>query len=70
MKNFLTQPIADSPLSPEFKLQAELFGFHTFGDMIHRRSNDLLKLPGFNKQLLYEYVSFIEKQGYGQYIDP
>lgn len=54
----------------EFKLAAELFGFHTFGDIIHRRTEELLRLPGFTQKMIYEYVGYLEKQGYGQYIDP
>jgi hypothetical protein len=70
MKDLLNQPIAESPLSAEFKLAAELFGFHVFGDIIHHRTEYLLRLPGFTRKLLYEYVGYLEKQGYGQYIDP
>lgn len=68
--DFLDSLIADSPLGAELKLHAELYGFHSFRDIIARTSEELLALPGFNKRMLFEYIHYVEQQGYGHLFDP
>lgn len=68
--DFLDQPIAQSPLSNEFKTVTETLGLHTFSDLLQQRTVKLLSLPGFNQYLIYEYVDFLEKNQMGNLIDP
>ena len=68
--DILHQPIAQSPLSNEFKTVTETLGFHTFSDLLQHRTTKLLSLPGFDQHLIYEYVDFLEKNQMGHLIDP
>lgn len=68
--DILNQPIAQSPLSNEFKTVTDALGFHTFSDLIQHRTVKLLCLPGFNQHLIYEYVEFLETNQMGYQIDP
>ncbi|GGC33393.1 hypothetical protein GCM10011386_26860 [Parapedobacter defluvii] len=66
----LRQPIDTLGMSREFTVTMEILGFVTLGDLASRRSRDLLALPGFTRELLYEYVDFMEVNGMGKLIDP
>lgn len=66
----LNQPIESLALSQEFKGIAEINGMHTLAEVLKLYTRDLQRLPGFTIPLIHEYVSFIEKQGLGHYIDP
>ncbi|RZK13134.1 MAG: hypothetical protein EOO46_00445 [Flavobacterium sp.] len=68
--DILYQPIAQSPLSNEFKTVTEILGFHTFSDLLQHRSAKLLNLPGITQHLIYEYVEFLESNQMGHLIDP
>jgi hypothetical protein len=68
--DILDQPIAQSPLSTEFKTVTEILGFHTFSDLLRHRTVKLLSLPGFDQHLVYEYVDFLETNQMGHLIDP
>lgn len=68
--DILKLPIANSPLSTEFKTITETLGFHTFSDLLQHRTAKLLNLPGFNQHLIYEYVEFLETNQMGHLIDP
>ena len=70
LTNILDQPIAQSPLSTEFKTVAQILGFHTFSDLLEYRTAKLLTLPGFSQHLIYEYVEYLEANKLGQLIDP
>jgi len=63
-------PIANSPLSTEFKTVTEVLGFHDFSDLLQHRTVKLQNLPGFVQHLIYEYVEFLEKNQMGYLIDP
>ena len=66
----LDQPIAQSPLSTEFKTVTEILGFNSFSDLLRHRTNKLQKMPGFDQHLIYEYVDFMETNQMGHLIDP
>ncbi|WP_029279475.1 hypothetical protein [Pedobacter borealis] len=66
----LNLPIAKSPLSTEFKTVTETLGFHTFSELLQHRTIKLQILPGFDQQLIYEYVDFLENNQMGHLIDP
>ncbi|TKC04331.1 hypothetical protein [Pedobacter frigoris] len=66
----LDQPIAQSPLSTEFKTVTEILGFHTFSELLQHRTAKLLNLPGFTQHLIYEYVEFMESNQMAHLIDP
>lgn len=68
--DILDQPIAQSPLSTEFKTVTETLGIHTVSDLLQHRTANLLNLPGFSQHLIYEYVEFLEKNQMGHLIDP
>lgn len=68
--DIIDQPIAQSPLSNDFKTVTETLGFHTFSDLLQHRTAKLLNLPGFNQHLIYEYVEFLEANQMGHLIDP
>lgn len=69
-ESLLHEPIAKLGLSLEFCMITEMLGFYSLADLLNLRSNELLKLPGFTQNLLYEYVNFLEFKGLGFYIDP
>ena len=68
--DILDQPIAQSPLSDEFKTVTETLGFHTFSDLLQHRTAKMVNMPGFNQHLIYEYVDFLESNQMGHLIDP
>jgi len=57
-------------MSREFTVTMEILGFETLGDLARHRSNELLALPGFTRELLYEYIHMMEMEGLGRLIDP
>lgn len=65
----LNEPVETLGLSAEFCGVMEIFGFHTLADLLDHHTSDLLKLPGFNHHLLYEYIGFLEERRMGHYID-
>jgi hypothetical protein len=66
----LNQSIAQLDFSNEFKITAETLGFYALSDLLQYRTHELEGLPGFTILLIHEYVSFVEQQGLGCYIDP
>ncbi len=66
----LEQPIPSLGMSHEFTVTMEILGFHTLGDLARHRSVHLLALPGFTRELLYQYVHVMELNGFGWLIDP
>ena len=68
--DILKLPIANSPLSTQFKTVTEVLGFHNFSDLLQHRTVQLQNLPGFDQHLIYEYVEFLEKNQIGHLIDP
>jgi hypothetical protein len=68
--DIVDQPIAQSPLSTEFKVVSETLGFHNFSDLLQHRTAKLLNLPGFTQHLIFEYVEFLEMNQMGHLIDP
>ncbi|MGK6353179.1 hypothetical protein [Parapedobacter sp. DT-150] len=69
-KDMLGKLIPTLGMSREFTVTMEILGFDTLGDLARHRSKDLLALPGFTRELLYEYVHFMEIHGMGKLIDP
>lgn len=67
---FLQQPIPALGMSHEFTVTMEILGFYTLGELARHRSPHLLALPGFTRELLYEYVHVMEMNGFGRLIDP
>jgi hypothetical protein len=66
----LHTPISTLGLSRELNSITEMNGFYTLADLSKRTTDELLALPGFTQHLLYEYVNFMEANGYGELIDP
>jgi len=66
----LNQPIQQLNFSKEFKSITEIIGFNTLSDLLQHSTTELEGLPDFTILLIHEYVSFMEEQGLGQYIDP
>ena len=66
----LHTPIAELGLSQELTCITEMHGFFTLADLINQTTDQLTQLPGFTPHLLYEYVNFMEANGYGELIDP
>ena len=66
----LTEKIEDLSLSLEFIQAAKMQGYQCLNDLIHIRTADLEKKPGFNILLIHEYVNFMEGAGLGGLIDP
>ncbi|SEN82302.1 hypothetical protein SAMN05216436_12290 [bacterium A37T11] len=64
----LQQPIHTLPLSAEFKLVAEMLGFHTLTDLLQKRTAELKKMPGFTQNLVIEYVYFLETNNLGDLV--
>lgn len=69
-ESILNQPIDSLALSEEFKGIAEINGMYTLAEVLQRHTRKLQTLPGFTIILIHEYVSYLEKQGLGHYIDP
>jgi len=63
-------PIPTLGLSKELNSITEMNGFNTLADLCKCTTDELLALPGFTQHLLYEYVNFMEANGYGELIDP
>lgn len=68
--NLLHQPISKLNLSQALKQVSEMNGYHTLAQLSDRSTDDLLKLPGFTRHILYEYINFMEANGFGDLIDP
>ncbi|WP_316786569.1 hypothetical protein [Pedobacter frigiditerrae] len=68
--DILDLPIAQSPLSNEFKAVTEMLGFHNFSDLQQHRTVQLQNLPDFDQHLIYEYVEFMETNQMGHLVDP
>jgi len=66
----LHKPISALSLSQELTSMTEMHGFYTLADLAKRTTEELMLLPGFTQHLLYEYVNFMEANGYGELIDP
>jgi hypothetical protein len=66
----LHTPIAELGLSQELTSVTEMHGYYTLEDLSKRNTDELMLLPGFTQHLLYEYVNFMEANGYGGLIDP
>lgn len=66
----LHRPIPALGMSREFTVTMEILGFETLGDLSRHRSTELLALPGFSRELLYEYIHMMEMEGFGGLIDP
>jgi len=66
----LHKPIPELGLSQELNQVTEMHGFFTLEDLSKRSTDQLILLPGFTQHLLYEYVNFMEANGYGELIDP
>ena len=68
--NILSEKIEDLTMSLDFKKAAKVQGYQCLNDLIHIRTADLEKKPGFNILLIHEYVNFMEEAGLGGLIDP
>lgn len=66
----LTEKIENLSLSLEFKQAAKMQGYKSLNDLVHIRTADLEKKPGFNILLIHEYVNYMESAGFGSLIDP
>ena len=62
-------PIAGLGFSRDFCIFCEVGGYHTIADLLERHTSELLKRPGFTYHLLQEYISFMEKNRVGHYLD-
>jgi DNA-directed RNA polymerase alpha subunit len=69
-ESVLNTPIKDLEISEEFKRKTGQLGFRTLANLLEHRPSDLLKLPNFGYRMLTEYISFMEKEHLGKYINP
>lgn len=69
-ETILNAAVAELPFTPAFRQFAGEQGWRTLADIQQHRTGDLLKLPGFTEQLLYEYVDLMETKGFGGLVDP
>ena len=65
----LCQSIWTLPLSESFKFVMALQGFETLSDVLKNTTWQNERLPGFNIQLVHEYVCFLESNGLGPMVD-
>lgn len=68
-EHLLEQPIPTLGLSAEFNGITEILGFHTLDDLLRLHTREVVRLPGFNVNLIHEYVSFLEERDLGHLVD-
>ena len=74
MNPYATEPLLNEAiekleLSEEFRLTAEMLGFHRLADLLTHCMAELLALPGFDYRLWNEYVAFLEQHHLGHYLN-
>lgn len=66
----LNQPISSLDVSEEFKEITRRYGYNTLADILSLSTPyKLLEHPGFGYRMLFEYVSFLEDQQLGNYLN-
>ncbi|SEN00951.1 hypothetical protein SAMN05216436_11093 [bacterium A37T11] len=66
---FLHQPFHELGFSREFCVVNEQLGFFTLNDLLQHTPEYLRNLPAFSRDMLLEYVNFMENKGVGDYLD-
>lgn len=66
---FLCIPIQQLELSAELKRAANANGIKTLQQILRYSTSEVERWPGFNIQLVHEYVSFLEMKGLGVLVD-
>lgn len=66
----LSKQIAKLEFSKAFQAAAQLNGLSILKDLAESRTKDLEQMPGFNIQLVHEYVNYMEENGMGRLVDP
>lgn len=66
----LNRPISSLEVSQEFKEITHQYGYETLADILSLPTPyKLLEHPGFGYRMLMQYVSFLEEQGLGSYLN-
>jgi DNA-directed RNA polymerase alpha subunit len=65
----LCRPIWQLELSAALKRAASANRIHTMQQLLKYRTDEVQRWPGFNIQLVHEYVSLLESKGLGRLID-
>ncbi|WP_157258051.1 hypothetical protein [Pedobacter ginsenosidimutans] len=58
----LNLPIAELPLSDNFKLRSKLMGFFTLQDIIGTNQKDLHELDDYSEHWYFEFVDFLHRK--------
>lgn len=58
----LNLPIAELPLSENFKLRSKLMGFFTLQDIIGARQKELHLLDDYSEHWYFEFVGFLRRK--------
>lgn len=67
--NVLNCQIQQLELSAELKRAANANGIKTMQQLLRYRTQEVERWPGFNIQLVHEYVNFLEMKGMGVLVD-
>jgi len=58
----LNLPIAELPLSENFKLRSKLMGFFTLQDIVDARQKELYMLDDYSEHWYFEFVDFLRRK--------
>jgi len=58
----LNLPIAELPLSENFKLRSKLMGFFTLQDIIGTHQKELHELDDYSEHWYFEFVDFLRRK--------
>jgi hypothetical protein len=58
----LNLPIAELPLSQNFKLRSKLMGFFTLQDIIGTSQKELHELDDYSEHWYFEFVDFLHRK--------
>jgi len=67
--NVLNCQIQQLELSAELKRAANANGIKTMQQLLRHKTQEVERWPGFNIQLVHEYVTFLEIKGMGSLVD-
>ncbi|MEJ2880414.1 hypothetical protein [Pedobacter sp. GR22-6] len=62
-------PMQQLKLSGELKRAANAAGIKTLRQLCQHRTDQVQSWPGFNIQLVHEYVNYLEQNGLGNHVD-
>ncbi|SEM53888.1 hypothetical protein SAMN05216436_105121 [bacterium A37T11] len=68
-EDFLHQPFKELGFSKEFCAVTEHLGYFTLADLLKQTPEYLSTLPGFDRRLKLEYISYLQQKGVSHYLD-